>query len=438
MLVINKDNLKFFTNRSSGISEVLERYESTRLDLPEEDIYILLRKGALTRAQMLRAWTRLTPERVRAMDINTFARNELVAVTTNPKINHLAFTVDVFRDTLPPSYFVRCYDNITLQEAHDYNVRLDSVLNNPTVSVEVKRALIEQAFQDGTLPITQPEDLRRYSLTDASPAIIKHLEQINHPTMLVDPALMELSESSDWNYLTSRLILMACSTYNEELTEQLLLTTSNHFNSNEFYANLKSPDTVTQTEYLLSSQPTNPRAIKYLAAKGRFDKSTIHDIMAAIAKHGKPVDMIALYENDHLTSAMRETVYPEIAVAVGIDSFRRQLFDKLILNASKELLNEFCLTYKDDPSMMFFLQTPRAYKRSALYCIEHVDADAISVSEIIAKCPGVDFSDDDLDLVVARILDDVDDDTVMRFLLMSGVSQHYKDQLMAQLKVGKP
>lgn len=433
MLVINKDNLKFFTGRSRHTSEVLDRYVTTRLDLPEEDIHALLRKGALTRAQLLRNWSRLTIERVRAMDINTFARNELIAVTANPKVNHLVFMYDVFKDTLPPSYFTKCFDNITLQEAHEYNVSLADVLTNLTVSIEVKRALIEKAFREGELPIVRTEDLKRYALTDANPDILRQLEQINHTAPLIDPGLLELSDDKSWNYLTSRLLLIACSTYCEETIEQLMSTAVEHYNSNEFFANLKSPDTTTQTEHLMAMFPTHPRAIQYLAAKGRFDKTTIGTIIDAIILHGNPVDMIALYENDHLTAAMREQVYPEISVGVGIDSFRRQLFDKLIINGSKELLNEFCATYKEDPAMMYFLQTPRAYKRSALYCIEHVDGDAISISDVINKCIGVDFSDDDLDLVVSCILNNLDDDTVTKFLLMSGVSQYYKDLLMTRI-----
>lgn len=433
MLVINKDNLKFFTKHSSTISDILERYSTTRLDIPEEDIYNLLRRGALTRAQVLRNWTRLTPERVRAMDINTFARNELIAVTANPRINHLVFTVDVFRDTLPPSHFSRCYDNLTLQEVHSYGVRLEHVLANPTVSVEVKRSLIEKGFRDGDLPVTDTEGLRKFAITDATPEILKHLEQINHPMSLIDPSLMELTDKREWNYLTSRLVLLACATYDADTMEQLLLSGVEHFNSNEFFANLKSPDTPTQTEQLLDKYPSNVRVIQYLAAKGRYTNDSITKIIDAIVRHGKPVDMIALYENDHLTAGMREVVYPEVSVGVEIDSFRRQLFDKLIVNGTKELLNEFCLTYKDDPSMMYFLQTPRAYKRSALYCLEHVDGDAISVNEIISKCPGVDFSDKDLDLVMGHILENIDDDTVTRFLLMSGVSVRYKDALLERI-----
>ena len=114
MLVIDKDNLKYFNCKSVRVSEVLDRYTEVRIDLPQVDVVRLLRRGAITRSQLLRSWVQITPDLVESMNINMMTRNELIAITANPIISRLALKYDLFSDTLPATYFDRCYDNVTM------------------------------------------------------------------------------------------------------------------------------------------------------------------------------------------------------------------------------------------------------------------------------------------------------------------------------------
>ena len=434
MLVIDKDNLKYFNCKSVRVSEVLDRYTEVRIDLPQVDVVRLLRRGAITRSQLLRSWVQITPDLVESMNINMMTRNELIAITANPIISRLALKYDLFSDTLPATYFDRCYDNVTMPEVLRYGIRLEDVLNNPTVSVDVKRVMIDNAFTEGRFPITTIEELKQFGIIDASQSLLRHLEKIAYPHPLMSDELVEMGHRDDWAYLTGRLVMLACSRYSDRQTTRLLSTAVSHHNSKEFFASLRSIDTLEATRKLYDTFPHNPHVITYIASKGVFDHGLLSELMDAIVMYGDLVDMIALYENDDLTEAMRAIVYPEISLGLDLPSMRRQLFDKLVVRGNHDLMREFCATYKDDPAMLYFLQSPQAYKKSALYCIEHVDNDIVDISTVVDKCVGSDFTESEQDLIMSCILRDPNNDTVIKFLLMSGIDMYYKDLLMHKLQ----
>lgn len=434
MLVINKNNLKFFTNRIDGVSTALERYPTTRLDVTDEVMHRLLRHDGLSRTQMLRNWTRLTPERVRGMDISTFSRSELIAVTRNPKISHLVFKEDVFRDTLTASYFNRCYDYLTVKEVMKYGIRLEQVISNMTVSLEVKQALIDKGLRSGTLPINDIDDLRRYLTIDLTPQELIELEAVKCDVPLIEESMLEHVLTKNSALMSACTALLACSGFSPDVVERILSLDNERALSHGFYTKLPAPDTVVQTKVIMERLQNSKAAIQYLAAKGMFDEESIGIMVEMIKRHGSPIDMICLYENVGLVPELRELVLPEISVSVEDGEFRSPIFDKLIINASDELLHEFCLTYKEDPVLMRVLQTPRAFKRTSLYCLEFVDGSAIDINEVITVCEGVEFTESDLDLIITQLVERCNDESVTRFLLLTGMSTEYKDELIKRIE----
>ena len=89
MLVINESNLDIF-GEGITVRQVVERYETTVIDLPKDTIKSLLRNGDLTREFMLKCWMHVNSEEVEQMGIEFMPRNELWAITKNPKLARLA------------------------------------------------------------------------------------------------------------------------------------------------------------------------------------------------------------------------------------------------------------------------------------------------------------------------------------------------------------
>lgn len=429
MLVINEGNLNIF---GSGISvrQVVERYESTLIDLPKDTIKSLLRNGDLTREFMLRSWIHAIPEDVEQMGIDLMPRNELWAITKNPKLARLALKHREVVEALGSHTLGRAFDHITLPEADEYDVQLHEVIGNPTVSVEVKRSLIQKAFQSGELPIKEVDALRKYVHADVTIELVRQLEQINYPERLIDPSLLERPAMRRYNDLSSRLMLVLCGCFDVELVERMLETDLSQLSAVEYCVWFKGPTTNTQTEELLHKFGDKPATVKYLAAKGHFDDATLNEMIKRINKYGDGSDMVSLYENSHLTNGQQKTVHKQVSPCIPLGSVRRRLFDSYIVNATKAELDDFCQTWYHDPAMMFMITSPRAFKRAGLHCISRIDPDGVTAFDIITKCSGEEFTEHEAGILMSQVLASHDDDLVTRFILMVGIPTKIKHDLV--------
>lgn len=429
MLVINEGNLNIFSGGKS-VRQVVERYESTLIDLPKDTIKNLLRSGDLTREFMLRSWVRANPEDVEQMGIDLMPRNELWAITKNPKLARLALKHREVVEALGSHTLGRAFDHITLPEADEYDVQLHEVIGNPTVSVEVKRSLIQKAFQSGELPIKEVDALRKYVHADITIELVRQLEQINYPERLIDPSLLERPAMRRYNDLSSRLMLVLCGCFDVELVERMLETDLSQLSAVEYCVWFKGPTTCTQTEELMHKFGGKPATVKYLAAKGHFDDAMLCEMVKLINKLGDGSDMVSLYENGHLTKGQQKSVHKQVSACVPIGSVRRRLFDSYIVNATKLELDDFCQAWYRDPAMMFMITSPRAFKRAGLHCISRIDPDGVTAFDIITKCSGEEFTDHEAGVLMSQVLASNDDDLVTRFILMVGIPTKIKHDLI--------
>lgn len=428
MLVINEGNLNIF-GKGISVRDVVERYESTLIDLPKDTIKSLLRNGDLTRELMLRCWIHANPEDVEQMGIDLMPRSELWAITKNPKLARLALKHREVVEALGSHTLGRAFDHITLPEADEYDVQLHEVIGNPTVSVEVKRSLIQKGFQSGELPVKDVEALRKYVHADITVELVRQLEQINYPERLIDPSMLERPAMRRYNDLSSRLMLVLCGCYDIELVERMLSTDLSQLSAVEYCVWFKGPTTKTQTEELLEKYGTKPAAVKYLAAKGHFDNDMLTDMVKRINKYGDGSDMVSLYENSHLSNSQQKVVHKQVSPCVPLGSIRRRLFDAYIMNATKAELDDFCQTWYHDPAMMFMITSPRAFKRAGLHCISRIDPDGVTAHDIITKCSGETFTDHEAGILMSQVLASQDVDLITRFILMEGIPTKIKYDL---------
>ena len=420
MYVLNESNLNIIEG-TLHVRPVMERYETVKCDLPKETVKRLLRDGQISREVMLRSWLHITPEEVEKHGIELMSRGELWALTQNPKIARLALKYPEVVETLGDHALGNAYDHITIEEAEEYDVELRDVISNSTVSVEVKRSLINKEFQAGNLPVKHVDELRKYVQSNITTELVTQLEQINYPERLIDPSLLERPALRKFNDLGSRLLLVLCGCYDRALVERMFETELEQLSVIDYCVGFKGPSTVTESSRLLDDFSKDPAAIKYLSAKGYFNDVTLKDIITAINKYGDSSDMVTLYENNHLTVEQQRSVHKHVSTCIELGNVRRGLFDTYIMNASKSQLDEFCASWSSDPAMMFMITTPRAYKVVSLHCISRIDPDAVSAYDIISKCHGETFTDHEADVLLTQVLNEHDDDLVTRFVLMSGI-----------------
>ena len=429
MLVINESNLDIF-GEGITVKQIVERYETTVIDLPKDTIKGLLRKGDLTREFMLKCWIHASPDEVEQMGIEFMPRNELWAITKNPKLARLALKHREVVEALGSHTLGHAFDHITLPEVEEYDVQLHEVIGNPTVSVEVKRSLTQKAFQSGELPIKDVDALRKYVNADITIELVRQLEQINYPERLIDPSMLERPSMRRYNDLSSRLMLSLCGCYDSELVKRMLETNLSQLSAVEYCVWFKGPTTKTQTEEILESYGDKPTAIKYLSAKGHFDDKTLTDIIKRINKYGDSSDMVSLYENGHLTNGQQKTVHKQVTPCISLGSVRRRLFDSYVINATKLELDDFCQAWYHDPAMMFMVTSPRAFKRAGLHCISRIDPDGVTAYDIITKCSSEEFTEHEAGILMSQVLATHDDDLVTRFILMVGVPTKVKHDLI--------
>lgn len=428
MLLINANNINIIKS-NYAIKDVLGLYENAQLDLPEETIQEMLRTGELTRENMLRCWTQVNPEVVERIGIEFMPRGELWAIAKNPRLARLILKHRTVISALGDQAVSRAFDNLTIKEADDYNVKLYEVLDNPTVSVEVKRHIIYKGFQTNELPIRNVKELRRYMSVDISPELVRQLEQINYPERLVDPELLTTPFLSKFKDLSSRLLLALCGSYDEILTDTMVETNLAKLSAIEYCSWFKGPATVGQTAKLLSTHGAKPAALKYAAAKGHFDSNTLDEIISLIIKYGDSADMLALYENPHMTNAQKEILRPHVTPSIPLASLRRRMFDSYIVDANERELEDFCHSWQSDPTLMYMVSSPAAFKRAGLYVMQRIDPDAISPHDVVNKCSDEEFTEREADTLMSRILDEGDGELIARFLLMSGIPTKSKQKL---------
>lgn len=429
MLVINESNLDIF-GEGITVRQVVERYETTVIDLPKDTIKSLLRNGDLTREFMLKCWMHVNSEEVEQMGIEFMPRNELWAITKNPKLARLALKHREVVEALGSHTLGHAFDHITLPEADEYEVQLHEVIGNPTVSVEVKRSLMQKAFQTGELPVKDVDALRKYVDADITIELVRQLEQINYPERLIDPSMLERPSMRRYNDLSSRLMLSLCGCYDTELVKRMLETNLSQLSAVEYCVWFKGPTTTTQTEELLYTYGEKPTAIKYLAAKGHFDDKTLTEVIKRINKYGDSSDMVSLYENGHLTNGQQKVVHKQVTPCISLGSVRRRLFDSYVINATKLELDDFCQAWYHDPAMMFMVTSPRAFKRAGLHCISRIDPDGVTAYDIITKCSDEEFTEHEAGILMSQVLAAHDDDLVTRFILMEGIPTKVKHDLV--------
>ncbi len=421
---------------NGSLQLVLDTYTDVVLDLPETDIKRLLSSGAITRAQMYRHWNGITPEMIERSDVALLTRVEMQGILQNPKISKLGLKYSEFKEVFS-SYLMRnAYRDITIEEADRFDVKLNDVLDNVHVSTQVKRHLIQKAFEAGDLPVKTVEELKLYQTSHVTRELMHELYKINWDTPLVSEELFNRDSLARCRDLSSRVLLIACSKYDESLTVALLNADIQGLGAEEFYSLIKGPDSKSYTERLLKLVPPSRRLVQYVASQGKLNSKALFDKFYDMADLvGEMMDFVALYENNTINDKWRAKILEDFeCTPLTINTYQRHMVDLLITTGGTKVIADFSAKFYKEPVFFQLIQKPSAFKLTGIYTIHHLTPWAGIVDDILTACHNLTFTDSEARVLMSELLISNESNDAMLFLMHDGISIEVKKDYLEKAK----
>lgn len=432
MLVIDNHNLKYVNDGWSTIGEVLNRFPSIRLNVSESKLEELLNSGQIDTIHKYRNWTKMRTEFL-SEDLSKLSKSELNAVLSNSTIAKLALMEKVPVKEFALNNKESIYANITLSEALEANLTFADVIHNPHTSSRVKYGLIDNDFKAGRLPVTSEDQLAKYTAIDILPSVAASLKNIEYPEALISPELLRSRSLRKNGDVVSRNALSLCGPYSRAATI-LALSNAEQFDMSDIYfANLKGPSSVFETQVLLEELPRNRNSALYIACQGKVGKSIFDMMKDFVLTHGNEAAVVSLYQNPSMNGDMRHKLYDFVSVSVHSTSYRHMLFGSFIVDCDRTQLADFCNLYSPDSFIFYYLQTPEAYLRSSIYAINHCSQCNVSADEVLTKCVDLKFTQEEAENIMNIIVTEADYDAALRFYITDGIPQFYKVALYKEL-----
>lgn len=427
MLVINEDNLELLKS-ITPVRDVIRNFSGIKLDLSQDQVQVLIDDGT-PMFKILRTWSRCPLKFVTDLGIEGLTYNELEAVALNPAISKLALDNHRFEQALPPAIFDEAMSNLTYEQCKEYRLDIIDVLKVATISPKDKVKLINDAVQDGLLPITNSKDLEQLSVPAITLLLADNLMDIKYKELLVSIDLINKDTVKNTRLYNGLLMLLAAGAYSISAITRLLIACNNCIKF-DYIRNLpKIPNDVKTKEWFKRCED-NAATIKYIAACGKFNKTTLNEFIEIIESIGCMADMILLYENKRLTLDQKYLVRSISTPTIKVADYRPSLFDTFITEGSHSDIENFAITYRQYPTAMRTLQSPQALALTGVYYMYHLQDDVNFLLEYMLITHTVKLDKRTINKLISVIIKSGCSDAAVLFILSDNIDLEYKKQLL--------
>lgn len=390
MLIINEENLDMIKKLTS-VRAVLNSGNEVMLDLPHDQIVLLAEEGVPT-TEILRSWTRCTKEYIDRIGIDVLTYSDMEAIVCNPAVANLALEHKRFMQVLPKPIFANALANISYEDCKKYDIDILVAMQMETITPEVKRKLIDDAFKSKLFPISNIQNIVDISATTITFELACNIIDIKYPKLLVDKSMITNDIVRNSRLYIGLMSLLSAGPYSSEYFNLLREFCDKYTKFDNIRTLPIIPDVAETTEWFKLCEES-AATIKYVATCGIFTDTTLQMFVDIVERVGCMADMLLLFENVRLSKEQKIKVRTYCDPAIQVVDYRPALFNTYITKGEQSDIIDFVKTYSQYPSAMLMLQSPEALAISGAYYLYHIQHNKEFLICYLLRTNNVKYSD---------------------------------------------